>query len=278
MTFHVFDPWVTTVAGKYGPILANSFDEYVGQSLIEYGDYSEGEVDLLAALIEPGQTVIEVGANVGALTLPMAKLLGPHGTLIAVEPQRHCFQMLCGTLALNHITNTRAIWAACNDHSQGFIRVPRFEPTQPANFGGVTLRQDTPSGELVWSPTIYDLLHTLDLLGPVHFLKLDVEGMEPAVLRGAEALFSLSRPICYVECDRPDTEAPIRAQFAQWQYDLWWHLPPLFRTPNCFGNTENIWGKDVVSVNLLCVPSERAYQPPAAWECLPVANGSPHSK
>jgi len=276
MTFHAFPSWTEVVSGKYGKIIVNPGDAYVGKALLAYGEFSDGEVDVFSALIEPGQTVLEIGSNIGALTLPIARLVGDHGVVVAVEPQRYCHQMLCGSLALNSITNTRAIWAACGDHLRTFIHIPRYEPTQPNNFGGVDIREDVPSGELVWCPTVVDLLHTLDLQGRVDFLKIDVEGMEPAVLRGAESLFSTSRPIVYAECDRPSEEPAMRAFFEQWQYDVWWHMPPMFRPDNFFKNAENIWGSTVVSVNMLCVPRERAYEPPKAWGCVPVSAGSPH--
>lgn len=273
--FTRFPSYCTATPGRYGTYLANPHDAYVGRSLLTYGEFSEGEVAVFTALLQPGDTVVEIGANVGALTLPLAQRVGPRGLVIAVEPQRPIFQMLAGMLALNGITNTLPIWAACGDATRSFIHVPRYDHTQPNNYGGVELAADVPSGELVWCPSLHDLLYTLDMDRPVTLLKVDVEGMEPQVMTGAEPILRQHRPVCYIECDRPHAEAPLRALFADHNYDVWWHLPPLFRPDNFAGVDENIWGADIRSINLLAVPAERVFVPPATWDCTPISAGSP---
>ena len=64
------------VAGRHGQFLYNTNDRYIGRSLEFYGEYCEQEADLYRQLLRPGDTVIEVGANIGALTVP---LRGPSG-------------------------------------------------------------------------------------------------------------------------------------------------------------------------------------------------------
>jgi hypothetical protein len=93
---------------KSGPMLFNKFDVYVGGSLQKYGEFSVGEQDLFHAILQRGELVVEVGANIGAHTIELARLVGPEGEVHAFEPQRIVFQTLCANLALNQLTNVNA--------------------------------------------------------------------------------------------------------------------------------------------------------------------------
>ena len=65
-----------------------------------------------AALIEPGDVVVDVGADIGALTVPLARAVGPAGRVLAFEPQPTVFQNLCANLALNDLLHVQAFNAA----------------------------------------------------------------------------------------------------------------------------------------------------------------------
>src|SRR5687768_6606900 len=77
---------------RYGRMLYNVNDLYVGRSLDLYGEFSEGEVEVFRQLVRPGDLVMDVGANVGAHTVWFAKAVGPGGVVLAFEPQRLVFQ------------------------------------------------------------------------------------------------------------------------------------------------------------------------------------------
>jgi len=72
-------------------MIYNKNDMYVGKSLELYGEFSEGEVDLFRQLVHQGDTVLEIGANLGAHTLVLAQLAGEGGCVYAFEPQRLVF-------------------------------------------------------------------------------------------------------------------------------------------------------------------------------------------
>jgi hypothetical protein len=84
---------------RHGMMLYNVHDLYVGRSLDQYGEFSQGEIDLFGQILKPGQVVLDVGANIGAHTLWFAQTVGPSGTVLAFEPQRIVFQALCANLA-----------------------------------------------------------------------------------------------------------------------------------------------------------------------------------
>ncbi|MEM0970928.1 MAG: FkbM family methyltransferase, partial [Verrucomicrobiota bacterium] len=121
------------VHGRYGPILFNRKDAYIGKSLALYGDFSEGECDVFHQLISSGETLIEVGANIGALTVPLARFVGPKGRVIAFEPQRILYQVLCGNIAQNQLTNVEAYQKGCGA-ARGQMKVPPLDYTRRNNY------------------------------------------------------------------------------------------------------------------------------------------------
>src|ERR1700722_8284406 len=86
---------------RHGPFMYNINDEYIGRALDIYGEFSELENTLFQSLIKPGMTVLDIGANIGVHTVNFAKAATPLGKVIAFEPQRIIYQMLCGNVALN---------------------------------------------------------------------------------------------------------------------------------------------------------------------------------
>jgi FkbM family methyltransferase len=226
--------------------LAN--DSFVGRSLDLYGEFSEGEPRLFGAILRPGDTVVEVGANIGAHTLYLAGQVGPRGKVFAFEPQRPLFHLLCGNLALNEIFNVYALLAA-GGREAGKIRVPLADYSSPHNFAGLSLGGSGSGEEVEVIP--------VDALGlaALRLLKVDVEGMESEVLAGAAQTIKRLRPVIYVENDREDSSPHLIAQIRDFGYRLWWHLPPLYSPDNFAGNEENVF-PGVVSVNMLCLPAE----------------------
>ena len=237
-------------ACRGGPMLFNRHDQYIGASLRKYGEFSPGEGDLFRQLLGPGAVVVEVGANLGAHTVELSRIVGPQGAVIAFEPQRIVFQTLCANLALNSCANVFALQAAIGA-APGEIAVPFLPPDQPNNFGGLSLIGAT-GGERVPLRTIDEF----DLKA-CHLLKLDLEGMEVEALRGAAATIAATRPILYVENDRAERSAELITLLLSMNYKLYSHTPPLFSPDNFAGDAENLFG-NIVSINLLCLPAERA--------------------
>ena len=126
------------VEGRHGRFLANPEDIYLGRSMIAYGEFSEGEAALLTQLLAPGAIVIEAGANMGAITVPIAKRVGDQGLVYAFEPQMAVFQQLCANLALNDLMNVQAYHAGCGDRTET-LKLVRPNPASRNNFGGFSL-------------------------------------------------------------------------------------------------------------------------------------------
>jgi len=229
---------------RYGVMLYNRNDIYIGRSLDTYGEYSQGEGEVFRQLVRDGNVIADVGANVGAHTLLFSRLVGQTGCVLAFEPQRLVFQMLCANMALNGVTNTRCFHRAIGDEI-GSMVVPVLDQRREGNFGGLGLGSHE-NGENV--PIV-----TLDSynLWQCDFLKVDVEGMEMRVLRGAADTIRKHKPILYVENDRKENSPALIEQIASLGYRMYWHLAPLFTRNNYFGADTNLFG-EIASINMLC--------------------------
>ena len=233
---------------RHGPMLYLKRDQYVGRSLDLYGEFSEIESEFLAGYAPPDGVAIDAGANIGAHTVALARAVGPRGAVIAAEPQRILFQILCANLALNEIRNVHAFHCALGA-AVGRTKIPFVDYRQEDNFGGIAAGAER--GEFVRVRTVDGFsLPKLDLL------KIDVEGWEAEVLRGAAEAIKRHRPVLYVEADRKDKVAGLIELLLSMGYALYLHAPPLYNPRNFRGNAENAFG-GIVSANLLGIPRDR---------------------
>lgn len=225
------------MATRYGALIASRHDVYVGRSLIEYGEFSEGEVELFRQFVKPSHIVCDVGANIGAHTLAFARL-ARH--VHAYEPHPFLYCAVCGMVALNELPNVSAHNVGCYSRD-GVLSYPPLDFAHDNNLGAGAL-------------TKFDGVHAakvIRLTQPCDFLKVDVEGMELEVLRGAVPMIREKHPVLYVEADREDKFAPLVAFIRELGYFPYWHTPRLFNPRNHAGKSENVWGEDIASINIV---------------------------
>ena len=234
---------------RHGLMLYPANDFYIGRCLEAYGEYCPDEGDTFRQILKPGYVVLEAGANIGAHTVHLSRIVGPAGQIYAFEPQRRIFQILCANLALNNVGNVVS-------KQQGLSEVPGTMWASPpdmgavANFGGVAL------GDSGQEPVE---IVTLDSLGlpRLDVIKIDVEGMEETVIRGGIDTIRRLRPKLYVENDMqgsaPQRSASLIRMIRALGYRLWWHRPSLYSPQNFRGFQANIFPANVVSINMLCI-------------------------
>ena len=241
------------VQGRHGWFLASFEDIYIGRSLLTYGEYGEIEWQAIAPLVSLARDVVEVGANIGALSVPMARTLAKRGRrLLAVEAQPMIHRQLCANLALNALLNVHAENAACSD-APGWLSFDAPDYHREFNFGAVAMREDGAGRQRVRAVTVDELVPPDFDVG---LLKIDVEGFEQRVLEGARATLTRCRPFVYLENDRVEqSRALIEWLFAA-SYQLYWHVPLMFNAGNFAGESMDIYPQ-VGSFNMLAVPNER---------------------
>ncbi len=233
---------------RHGLFLYLATDRYIGHSLDLYGEWSEEELRLLANFIRPGDTVLDVGANIGTHTVAFAQMVGAGGVVWAQEPQRILVQILCANAALNNLVNVQALHAGAS-RTSGWMHAPAVDYSKAENFGGVSLCQQA-VGQRVATRAIDDLE-----LSSCGLIKIDVEGMEAETIAGAAGTLRRLRPILYVENDRPDKSPPLIEEMLRHDYRLYWHLPRMFDARNFFGETQNVF-PGLISAGMLGVPRE----------------------
>lgn len=227
-------------ACKYGWMLFSG--KYIGKCFDLYGQYSESEVVLMRNFLREGSVAIDVGANIGDLTIPLAKMVGATGRIYAIESNPTIYNILCANLALNAILNTKPLNAYVTSGDQ--------DTPEAGSWGRTAYIGKT------WEPS-YLALDSLDLQR-CDLLKVDVDGAELAVLKSGEMMIEKHRPILYFENDQKEL-SPTLLDYTMRHlgYDLYWHSAPIFDPDNFFGESTNHWApNNIVSLMILGIPAE----------------------
>jgi FkbM family methyltransferase len=236
---------------KHGIMAYNPNDLFVGKSLQEYGEFSEGEVILFQKICRPGMTVLDIGANIGVFSVIFGQLVGNKGNVLAFEPQRLPYYNLCTNILVNELTNVVCIQNVVGSENKR-VHVPELNPNLPNNFGGLELDKDYSQvfGHSIKMVKIDDFnLTTCGLI------KIDVEGMELDVLLGASQTIDKCRPIIYAECDRKDKATPLVRFIKNKGYKTLIHAPLLYNPDNHQNNSSNVFS-NMASINLFAYPQE----------------------
>ena len=218
------------VPTAYGQMIINRFDINQANALIKTGKaIDHDEIMVLIGLLQQrpaNAVVVDAGANFGTYALACAPIVGPLGRVHAFEPQRLIYNMLCGSVALNSMTNVVCHNLALGDQT-GVIEAPQFDYFKPLNFGSVEFgeRQNEPldqerryeknSAETVGITTLDRF--TFDRLD---LLKVDVEGMEMKFLDGAKNTILKCRPIIHIEYLKVDGRQ-LGERLASFGYNLY---------------------------------------------------------
>ena len=250
---------------RHGLMMINRNDTIIGRSLDRYGEWTEGEVDLLRPAIRQGDVVLDIGANIGTHALAFANMVGPTGAVVAFEPQPSVFNILAGNLALNNADQVRAFNAAVGTGG-GEIAVPRTPADRPANFGDLHLRWAAVGPADTVPLVAIDALN----LPACRLIKADVQGMEIEVLRSASATITRHRPILYVECEEVAQGRELIGLILEHGYDIYWHFVAYFSPLNFYDNQENIFVHLRPAQNLICVPTEQKIPVTGLDPCLGV--------
>jgi FkbM family methyltransferase len=229
---------------RHGTFTIFNEDELVGMSLAVYGEYSEGEVVVFEKCLREGHVAIDVGANIGAFTVPMAKLVGDTGAVIAFEASVQNVSLLEKNIKQNDLINVIVIPAAASD-TTGTVKVSKQDALHAYT------RPDINVGELEVPCQTIDSLE----LGKCNFIKIDVDRHELQVLKGAEQTIAKFKPIIYVENEDQGNSEALIAWLVEHGYRLYWHRPSHFNLKNFRGvpPERNLFGV-LISIMMLCVP------------------------
>jgi FkbM family methyltransferase len=205
VAYHVVNvargPWRTKQVEVTRDHLRWSLDlrEGIDLSIYLFGAFEPSVVRRYPRLVSPGDVVVDIGANVGAHTLPLARAAGGSGRVFAFEPTTWAFAKLEANLALNHslgarVTAEHALLVS-PDHRAVPAEIYSSWPLVSGSELHALHRGMLKGTDGARAVTLDDYLAG----DRVNFVKLDVDGAEPEVLAGAAATIERSRPVMVIE-------------------------------------------------------------------------------
>lgn len=177
------ETWANVEGGR----LLVPLDDFVGRAAFYFGDLDRKISALIDATVKPGDTVLDVGANVGLITLRLSKRVGKRGSVHAFEPNPLVADRLETSLAANEIGNVQLHRVAL-----GAERTTLRLDVPPHNAGAASLVRA--GANTLYSRDVSVVPLDDFSLENVSFMKVDVEGFEEEVLKGFSKTLRKSPP------------------------------------------------------------------------------------
>lgn len=225
---------------KDGPVASIKGDSHIGKWIREHDSIvTDQTVPVkLIPLINEGDTVVEIGGNIGSHTGQYAKKVGPTGRVIVYEPYLPSF--CCLMVNIRDYSNVECHLAAVGDETTDGKSGISMEVPHETNFG--MARISSVAHGYVPIVRIDDLY-----LQRCNFVKLDAEGFEPNIINGMVETLRRCKPILFVEINKSAL-----AHFGFTPNDI---IEPLYRLDYSIeGNPASIEGMEQVDVLFLPKP------------------------
>jgi FkbM family methyltransferase len=177
-------------------------------------DY-EPELTFLDRVLKAGETFVDAGANCGLYTIAAASIVERDGLVLAFEPGKEVFGTLKQNVELNHFDQVRLFEIGLADKS---ITAPLYKhPHGSSSFSLGKIANNVEESSAITLRRLDDVLAEQGV-EIVHCLKMDVEGAEELILRGATSLFEKCKPRVIFEINPPAIEALQLEMFGAWQF------------------------------------------------------------
>ena len=187
-------------------------NEYVQSQLYLFGAFEPVTVKVLKRLVKSGDTVLDIGANVGYISLVLAKCVGNSGKVFSFEPDSKNFASLKRNLALNADCNIEPIAKAVSDSHQP-IRLYHAKFDFNAGAHSMLPSEKHSSDFVEIEATTIDEFVTSHGLKKVDVIKIDIEGAEMKAFNGMTETLRNSRPLIVCElCEEHQVRAGYTTQ------------------------------------------------------------------
>jgi FkbM family methyltransferase len=189
--WHAHHFLVPTIFGSY---IAGDARDIIQQYIYYFGIWEPNLTHWMAERLTPGDTFIDVGANVGYYSLLASKLVGTYGTVVAIEASPEIFKTLQRNLALNYTENVRPVNMAVY-HSNAVLKVFRGSEYE---VGQTTILEDEAvergfEVECEVDAAPLSAILRREEMQNARLIKIDVEGAEWSVVHGMRPLLDSSR-------------------------------------------------------------------------------------
>jgi len=198
-----FDHFETVMKYDTGVLINIDTADFLEWLIFFYGYHEPGLTRQIKRIFQPGFVAFDVGANVGSHSLIMSDRAGEDGKVFSVEPNPKAYQRLLENITLNKLSNIEVLCCAFSDiPGENKLFVP-VEGT--ANRGVASLYPDNVNYQRVEVPveviTMDEVVRDQGL-SRLDFIKIDTEGNELKVLRGARNCIAEYLPFIVFEYDR----------------------------------------------------------------------------
>ncbi len=169
----------------------------------------EPEFAILDSMINPGDWVVDIGANVGHYTKKLSELVGESGRVFAFEPMPTTFSLLASNVQMFQHSNVSLMNAAVSDKLDLVgMAVPKFDTGLDNYYEAQLSKEADPET----STSVLTLsLDSLLIEHPVSLVKIDAEGHEAFVLEGMKALIETHRPVLVLETESDEVIESLKA-------------------------------------------------------------------
>ncbi len=159
-----------------------------------FQDTDDFNRDSLMKLVRTGDVVLDIGANIGDTALHIAKILNNKGTVYAFEPSPGVFKRLEKNVSINPFSNVKLFNVALGD-AEGELS---FVSTREQHTGGAYVSKDLKTGTQVKVTTLDRFVEQNNIVH-IDLIKVDTEGFELFIVKGAENTLRKLRPTLFME-------------------------------------------------------------------------------
>jgi len=165
-------------------------DQLIAKKLALYGGYEEYLSELLISIAQPGSVVIDIGADIGVHTVPLAARVGKQGRVIAFEPDPDNYQILTRNLQANNLSNVIAHNLAISSESGKALLYQDASNRGALSLNPSNVAKCTEPIEAVPVKTVVGDDFLEEYKKNVSLIKIDIEGAEPIALQSLEKTIS----------------------------------------------------------------------------------------
>lgn len=179
---------------------------FLDRSIIAFGTYEPGLHTFIERNVRPGMVCLDVGANLGEVTMHMARKTGPTGHVFAFEPIPPVRARLEQHVVHNNLSGVVTVKPIALSSGEGSVTMSYATTAEPNQGMGSLVNIDNAQTALrveVQTQTL-DAVVTAHGLDRVDFIKLDVQGAEPLVLAGAGETLARFSPDLLMEVSPED--------------------------------------------------------------------------
>jgi FkbM family methyltransferase len=165
----------------FGTRLEGTLSGFVQRRVFHFGIYEPNLTALVRECLQPGDVFVDVGANVGYFSLLAVQLVGPSGSVVAVEAAPSTLETLQRNLARNAAHNVRVVACAAYDRE---TVLPFYTVSHEENASGATVARAIGPHEADVRAAPLATILTAEEIARARLIKIDVEGAEEAAVAG----------------------------------------------------------------------------------------------